>query len=195
MTLQDRILDAALPDIAFDGWTQTTLENAAKRAGLHKADVARAFPGGVMEMLDHFAARTDARMTESLTKDYNLSTMKIRERIATCVMVRLRLMTPHREAVRRGMAVYAMPWNVPAGLRTLYRTMDEMWHLSGDTSTDWNHYTKRITLSKVWMSTLYVWLDDADPELKETEAFLRRRIENVMQFEKFKAKVKSWRAA
>lgn len=195
MSLQDRILDAALPDIAFDGWTLTTLETAAKRAGLHKADVARAFPGGIVEALDYFAARTDARMIESLTKDYNLAAMKIRERIATCVMVRLRLMTPHREAVRRGMAVYALPWSVPAGLRTLYRTMDEMWHLSGDTATDWNHYSKRIILSKVWMSTLYVWLDDNSANLEETEAFLRRRIENVMQFEKLKAKVKSWRAA
>lgn len=195
MSLQDRILDAALPDIAFDGWTQTALENAAQKAGLHKADVSRAFPGGVMDAVEYFTQRTDQRMSESLKKDYNLPSMKVRERIATCVMVRLRLLTPHREAVRRAMAVYALPWNVPAGIRAMYRMTDEMWHLSGDTATDWNHYSKRIILSKVYMSTVYVWLDDNSPNLEETEAFLRRRIENVMQFEKLKAKVKNWRAA
>jgi ubiquinone biosynthesis protein COQ9 len=194
-SLQDRILDAALPDIAFDGWTETVLEHAAVKAGLHRADVHRAFPEGVLEALEYFTARADARMSETLRQDYNLASMKIRERIATCVMVRLKQNLPHREAIRRGLAVYALPWNAPAGLRALYRTMDEMWHLSGDTATDWNHYSKRIILSKVYMSTLYVWLNDNSPNLEETEAFLRRRIENVMQFEKLKAKVKEWRAA
>lgn len=193
--LQDRILDAALPDIAFDGWTQAALGSGAKKAGLHAADVSRAFPGGVLEALNYFTARGDALMSEALKRDYDLPNMKVRERIATCVMVRLRQNLAHREAIRRGLAVYALPWHAAAGLRALYRTMDEMWHLSGDTATDWNHYSKRIILSKVYMSTLYVWLDDNSPKLEETEAFLRRRIDNVMQFEKFKAKFKNWRAA
>ncbi|MFZ4125318.1 MAG: COQ9 family protein [Rickettsiales bacterium] len=194
-SLQDRILDAALPDIAFDGWTDSVLERAAQKAGLHKADVSRAFPSGVFEALEYFTQRGDARMSESLKRDYNLASMKVRERITTCVLVRLKQNLPYREAIRRGVAVYALPWHAAAGLRALYRTMDEMWHLSGDTATDWNHYSKRIILSKVYMSTLYVWLSDDSPNLAETEAFLRRRIDNVMQFEKFKAKVKSWRAA
>jgi ubiquinone biosynthesis protein COQ9 len=193
--LQDRILDAALPNIAFDGWTETVFKNAATQAGLHPADVSRAFPNGIMEALEYFTTRSDARMAETLQRDYAMKEMKIRERIATAVMVRLRQNLAHREAVRRGLAVYALPWNVPAGIRALYRTTDEMWHQAGDTATDWNHYSKRIILSKVYMSTLYVWLDDNSPNLEETEAFLRRRIENVMQFEKLKAKVKSWRAA
>jgi len=193
--LQDRILDAALPAVAFDGWTQHVLEDAAVKAGLHKADVSRAFPAGVMDALEYFTTRADQRMGTALAHDYSMKDMKIRERIATAVMVRLRAQTQHREAVRRALAVYALPWHIPAGIRALYRTMDEMWHQAGDTATDWNHYSKRIILSKVYMSTVYVWLEDTSANLEETEAFLRRRIENVMQFEKFKAKVKSWRAA
>lgn len=194
-SLQDRILDAALPDIAFDGWTDSVFEKAAQKAGLHRADMHRAFPGGLTEALEYFTTRTDMRMSEILRTEYNLASMKVRERIASCVMVRLRLLEPHREAVRRAMAVYALPWNAASGMRALYRMTDEMWHLSGDTATDWNHYSKRIILSKVYMATVTVWLNDSSPELEETEAFLRRRIENVMQFEKLKAKVKSWRAA
>lgn len=192
--LKDRILDAALPDIAFDGWTDIVLERATQKARLHKADVSRAFPNGAFEALEYFTQRADARMAETLKRDYVMKDLKIRERIATAVMVRLREQAPHREAVRRGVAVYALPWHVPAGLRALYRTTDEMWHQAGDTATDWNHYSKRIILSKVYMSTLMVWLNDNSPNLADTEAFLRRRIENVMQFEKLKAKVKSWRA-
>ncbi len=187
---RDIILDAALPAIVFDGWTLTTLETAAKNTGLTAFDVKRVFPNGIMDALAHFSARADAAMVEALRKDYSLTTMKIRERIAIAVLVRLRQQTPQREAVRRAMAIYAMPWNKIAELKTIYSTVDAMWREAGDTATDYNFYTKRLLLSKVYITTLRVWLDDTSPNLLTTEAFLRRRIEDVMQIEKFKAKAK-----
>ena len=187
---RDKILDAALPAIVFDGWTMTVLETAAKNAGLTAFDVKRVFPGGIMDALAHFSARADAAMVEALRSDYSLSTMKIRERIATAVLVRLRQQTPHREAVRRAMAIYAMPWNKMAELKMIYATVDAMWREAGDTSTDYNFYTKRLLLSKVYLTSLRVWLDDTSPNLLNTEAFLRRRIDDVMQIEKLKAKAK-----
>ncbi len=187
---RDKILDAALPAIVFDGWTMTVLETAAKNAGLTAFDVKRVFPGGMMDALGHFSARADAAMVEALRSDYSLSTMKIRERIATAVLVRLRQQTPHREAVRRAMAIYAMPWNKMAELKMIYATVDAMWREAGDTATDYNFYTKRLLLSKVYLTSLRVWLDDTSPNLLTTEAFLRRRIDDVMQIEKLKAKAK-----
>ena len=65
-----------------------------------------------------------------------------------------------------------------------------MWRLAGDTSTDYNHYTKRITLGAVYASTLVTWLDDSSEGFFETAGFLDRRIDNVMQFERWKAQ---WR--
>lgn len=190
MTDATRILDAALPSIVFDGWTLGTLENAAKSIGLTAFDVKRAFPGGVADALSLFSTRADAAMLEELSKNYNLPTLKIRERIATAVMVRLRRNTPHREAVRRALGFYTLPWNAPAGMRALYATCDAIWRAAGDTSTDYNFYTKRAMLAGVYTTTLRVWLDDTSENLSETEAFLRRRIENVMQIEKAKAKAR-----
>lgn len=186
----DKILDAALPHAAFDGWNMRVLERAATEAGLSAFDVKRTFPNGVADALAHLSARADAQLEETLAKDYDLPSMKIRERIATAVMARLRANTQHREAVRKAVAFYNMPWNAPHGLKALWKTMDIMWRAAGDTATDWNHYSKRIILSKVYSTTLSVWLNDESDDLAETEAFLRRRIENVMQFEKAKAKAK-----
>ena len=169
---RDTILDAALPAIVFDGWTMTTLETAAKNAGLTAFDIKRVFPGGIMDALAHFSARADAAMVETLRNDYSLTTMKIRERIATAVLVRLCQQTAYREAVRRAMAIYAMPWNKIAELKAIYATVDAMWREAGDTATDYNFYTKRLLLSKVYLTTL------------------RRRIDDVMQIEKLKAKAK-----
>lgn len=186
--LQTRILDAALPAIAFDGWTIGVLEDAAKSIGLTAFDVKRAFPGGVVEAVNLFVTRADAAMIAALPTDY--ATQKVREKIAIAVMTRLRQQLPYREAVRRALAVYAMPWNAAEGVQRGWATADAIWRAAGDTSTDYNHYTKRLILSKVCGATLMVWLNDTTPELTETEAFLRRRIENVMEFEKFKAKAK-----
>lgn len=188
--LQHKILDAALPLVVFDGWTLGTLEQAAKSVSLTAFDMKRAFPGGVIEAVNCFTRRADEQMLETLSRDYDLSAMKIRERIATAVMVRLRAHALHREAVRRAMAVYALPWHAADGLKSLYATVDAMWRAAGDTSTDYNFYTKRLLLSQVYTTTLSVWLDDTTEDLRETEAFLRRRIENVMQIEKAKAKAK-----
>ena len=143
-----------------------------------------------MDALAHFSARADAAMVETLRNDYSLTTMKIRERIATAVLVRLCQQTAYREAVRRAMAIYAMPWNKIAELKAIYATVDAMWREAGDTATDYNFYTKRLLLSKVYLTTLRVWLDDTSPNLLTTEAFLRRRIDDVMQIEKLKAKAK-----
>ena len=186
--LQTRILDAALPAIAFDGWTLGVLEQAAKSQGLTPFDVKRAFPGGVVDAVNLFVARADDQMLAALPADY--TKLKVREKIAVAVMARLRQQLPHREAIRRALAVYAMPWNSAAGIQRSWATADAIWRAAGDTSTDYNHYTKRMILSKVYGATLMVWLNDTTADLAETEAFLRRRIENVMQFEKFKAKAK-----
>jgi len=116
--------------------------------------------------------------------------MKIREKIRSLVWARLEIMGPAREAVRTALAILAMPQNVPLGMRIGWRTADLMWRAAGDTSTDYNHYTKRLTLGAVYGSTLLAWLDDNSEGWAETAAFLDRRIDNVMQFEKWKAQ---WR--
>ena len=188
--LQQRIIDAMLPTVVFDGWTEGTLARAAASIGISAFELKRAFPGGVAEAVDGFFAQADEQMLAALRRDHNLSSLKIRERIATAVMVRLHQLAPHREAVRRAQGFYALPWNSAAGVKALYRTVDAIWREAGDTSTDYNYYTKRLLLAKVLSTTQQIWLNDPSDELKETEAFLRRRIENVMQIEKFKAKAR-----
>jgi ubiquinone biosynthesis protein COQ9 len=96
-------------------------------------------------------------------------------------------MGPAREAVRSGLSIFAMPQNVPLALKAGWRTADLMWRVAGDTATDYNHYTKRLILSGLYGSTLLAWLDDRTDGWQDTAAFLDRRIDDVMRFEKWKA--------
>jgi ubiquinone biosynthesis protein COQ9 len=120
----------------------------------------------------------------------DLKAMKIRERIACAVKTRLAILKPQKEAARRAAALLSLPVHAALGAKLLYRTVDAMWRAAGDTSTDFNFYTKRGILAGVYGSTAMRWFNDTSPDEKPTEEFLAARIENVMQFEKFKAKAK-----
>jgi len=150
-----------------------------------------AFPKGQAAMVNAYIQEVD-RALEAWATPERIAPMKIREKIRALVWHRLEIMGPAREAVRRGLAILAMPQNVPLGLRISWRTADLMWRIAGDTSTDFNHYTKRMTLGAVYGSTLLAWLDDHSDGLSDTADFLDRRIDDVMRFEKFKA---DWRGS
>ena len=196
-THQDMTLDevrAALAPIlprhaAFDGWRREAVTMAAEQCGID-ADIATlAFPGGAMEMIDAWFESIDSRMREALPQE-NLATLSIRMRITTLVETRLTLLGRDREALRRAQAVMAMPRNAAAAARLGWRAADVMWRAAGDETTDLNHYTKRLTLAGVYAATLLVFVDDESEDWAETRAFLARRIEGVMRFERAKAQWK-----
>jgi ubiquinone biosynthesis protein COQ9 len=171
---------------AFDGWTPEAVTLSAEQAGVD-ADIARlAFKDGAAQMIDAWFKSVDHQMTARLPVE-QLAAMKIRERITELVWTRIQIVAPDREALRRALAILAMPQNVAAAARMGWRAVDLMWRLAGDKATDFNHYTKRVTLGAVYASTVLALLDDETADLSDTRAFLGRRIENVMQFERVKA--------
>jgi ubiquinone biosynthesis protein COQ9 len=186
------IIAHALPLAPFEGWNQQTLRKAALEAGYKRTDVIRVFPGGAVDAAEFVMSSYDRDMVDAL-KNYHLETMKIRERIATAIRIKLELMTPQREGIRKIIALMAMPFNCHKSLRHLYQTVDTIWYEAGDTSTDFNFYTKRLLLAGVYSTTLLHWLDDKSQGFESTWAFLDRRIEDVMKIEKAKQFIKNMR--
>ncbi len=186
--LKSRILSEVLPDVPFDGWTRGVMMKAADRLGIDRGEVQLAFPCGPVDLVSYFLAEGDRRMADVLAKT-DLDVLKIREKVTLAVRTRLEVDTEHREAVRRAGTYLAMPTSGARAPQVVYHTVDAIWRAIGDTSTDYNFYTKRATLSIVYASTLTIWLGDDSENLEETWAFLDRRIAGVMQFEKVKAQV------
>lgn len=193
MTLEE-LRVALAPDIAasaiFDGWNETALEAAAEMAGAD-VDVAKlAFKGGAMQMIEAWIASVDQKMEAEWPAE-KLAELKIRERIRTLVAFRLEAVTDIDEAVRRAMAIMAMPQNAPRALQLGWNTADIMWRLAGDTATDYNHYTKRVILGGLYSATLAYFVNDESEGKAKTHEFLERRIDGVMKFEKFKHQLTS----
>lgn len=183
------IIAQALPMVPFEGWNQQVLNKAAQAAGYKKTDVIRVFPGGAVDAAEAFLQSMDNAMLEEL-QHFHMDTMKIRERITTAVRLKLTIMDPHREAVRKTIALLALPFYCHRAMRHLYATVDAIWYAAGDKSTDFNFYSKRLILAGVYSATLLCWLDDRSQGHEQTWAFLDRRIADVMSFEKLKQTLK-----
>jgi ubiquinone biosynthesis protein COQ9 len=189
--VRDRLADAVASEAAFEGWSRAALTAAAKRLALPAGEADRLFPGGALQVLTCVSERADQRTVADMERE-GVANLKIRDRIKQAVRIRLERHVGERETARRALALLSLPFNAPLALRLLYKTVDAMWYAAGDTSTDFNFYTKRATLAGVWSSTLLYWLNDRSPGSEATWAFLDRRIEDVMRIEKLKSQVRSW---
>ena len=176
----------------FDGWTPLAVTNAADVEGVDPEVAKFAFKASsgssAMVLIGAWIAAIDRQMEQALPAD-TLATLKIRERIRRLVQFRLDALAGQQEALRRALAIMAMPQNVAQALRLGWTSADAMWRLAGDTATDYNHYTKRMTLGALYASTLAVFAHDESEGFAESKAFLERRIDNVMQFEKLKSQL------
>ncbi len=185
---RDAVVAAALPHVPFDGWSDRTLAMAVEDAGVDPGLGRLAFPRGGVDLALAFHDAKDRELAARLAAE-DLVGLRFRDKIAHAIALRLELVEGHREAVRRAAALFALPQNAADGARAVWRTADTIWKALGDTSTDYNWYTKRTTLSAVYSSCALYWLGDETPGFPNTRAFIQRRIDNVMAFEEVKAKI------
>lgn len=187
----DELRHAMAPEIAraavFDGWTGDAVRAAAAGMAIDEDVAAFAFQGGATDMIGAWIASIDSAMVQTFSAE-NLAKLPIRERIRTLVQFRLDSVTGLEEALKRAHSIMAMPQNLTFAAKAAWHSADAMWRLAGDTATDYNHYTKRMILGSIYAATLAVFADDVSADKAETKAFLDRRIDGVMRFEKAKAK-------
>ena len=184
LLLAPAIADAAV----FDGWSEAALAAAAQQHGIDPAIAALAFCDGPIAIIAAWVGSIDAAMEQAFAGNA-LANTPIRERIRRLVSFRLDLLAGREEALTRALAIMAMPQNAARTLRLGWASADAMWHLAGDTATDYNHYTKRTILAGIYAATLAVFARDESQAKADTQAFLGRRIEGVMRFEKAKAQL------
>lgn len=179
-TLKSRLLEAALPDVAFDGWSDELVAKAALRIKVSEDDAAEAFPQGALGLVRCFSEWADAKTLAKLTPQ-KLSKLKVREKITLGVRTRLEILAPHKQAVSAALAFMALPPRNIYLPKMVWATADKIWRAAGDTATDYNHYTKRLLLSGVLTSTTLYWLNDKSEGGENTWKFLDRRIEEVLK--------------
>ena len=188
--IRDAILQAALKIAPFEGWTNLTLKRAVRDAGLPDGAEELYFENGISDLLNHWSDALN-RKAEHQISELDLAKLKIRSRVTQGVLLRLEAIGPHEEAARRASSRLILPDLAATGIRQIWNAADMIWRSIGDTSTDANYYSKRAILSSVIGATLPIWLSDQSDDKAAARAFLDARIENVMEFEKLKWRVKN----
>lgn len=189
--IRNALLDAALAHVPFDGWSEATFRAAAEDAGIAAAQAKAICPRGAVDLALAYHQRGDDEMVRRL-KQADMSGMRFRDKVALAVRLRIEAISD-KEAVRRGMTLFALPHHAADGAKAIWGTADRIWTALGDSSDDVNWYTKRLTLGGVYSSTVLFWLGDNSVDTQATWDFLDRRIDEVMQIEKLKAKVRESR--
>ena len=172
------LIEAMLPNVAFDGWSRPAVRAAARCIGMPADEALALFPNGAAELVACFSRWADGRMLDRLEAMVP-EPSRISDRVALAIDTRLEIIAPWREAVRRALSVLALPRHAPLGLRLLYETVDGIWYAAGDSATDFSFYTKRATLAGIYAATLLYWLEDRSPGFADTRAFLDRRLAEV----------------
>ena len=184
----ETLLDAALPHVAFDGWSPASFAAATADLGLSEVEAKAAAPRGAIDLAVAYHRRADALMVAEMA-EADLSNLRYGEKVSTALRYRVKAMKD-REAVRRASTLFSLPLHAVEGAKLIWETADHIWIALGDTSEDANWYTKRATLSAVWASTVLFWLGDDSKDYMDTFAFIDRRIEDVMRIEKMKGKLR-----
>lgn len=188
--IRDKIITFALPHVPQKGWTWSVIQAACADAGYQQSMARSVFAEGIVDAVAHFSDMVDRKMLDAL-QSVDPESLRVRDRVRTALMARFRAAVPYRECVRLALAFWTVP---PRGMiagRVLWRTADRIWKWAGDTAQDYNHQSKRSLLIGVMGSAIMVWLTDTSENLIETESFVARRIENVMEFGQLISKMKS----
>lgn len=185
-TERETLLNAALDHVPFEGMNDVALLAGAADIGMSESLARVHFPQGGAGLAAAYHRRADAQLRDWMTDEPPQG--RFRDRIADAVWHRLSLVQP--ELVRAGAATLSLPGNAALGTRLVWETADVIWCGLGDGSEDVNWYTKRATLSAVIGSTVLFWLGDQSDHQAGTRAFLDRRIDGVMRFEKTKASLR-----
>lgn len=183
--IKAQLVEAATPHVAFDGWGVETFKAAIADAEIDPALARSVCPRGATDLAVAYHQIGDAAMAAAV-RDADLSGMRFRDKVAQAIRLRLAAVED-KEVVRRGTTLFALPHMAPEGAKLIWGTADAIWKALGDTSDDVNWYTKRATLSAVYGSVVLYWLGDDSIDGKATDAFIDRRIDDVMQFERAKS--------
>ncbi|MBM3579143.1 MAG: COQ9 family protein [Alphaproteobacteria bacterium] len=190
---KQKILDEFLPLCAFDGWSKEALVKAAEKCGIGENFLPLIFENGLLDLAEFYL---ESQNEKSAAISESIEGRKIRDKIRLSLYARFKVEQQNKIAIQRLINFYLDPKNFtsfetgvrPAihGLSACYKIADFIWKNINDQSTDFNYYTKRITLGKIIFRAVPIFLKD---EIR-VENFIDTEIEKVMRFEKLKSGVK-----
>jgi len=199
---KQKILEEFLKICAFDGWNKDALLKAVSNCEIDEKFTDLIFENGCLDLAEFYIESQNKKAAQKISEIENFHSKKIRDKIRLALYARFEVEKDHHLALQRLISFYLDAKNFtsleigakPAlqGLKSCYKIADFIWKELNDPSTDFNFYTKRLTLSKIILRSLLVFIKDESANFGKTKNFIDSQIEKVMKFEKCKMQVKNF---
>ena len=157
--IRNQILQDAKPSIVKYGWTDDLFIKISKTSKYKTEDIKALFPKGNKPLIEMYLKEINNKMNID-SKKLNLIRFKVHERIRELIILRLKIMQKEKILITKTFYYLLMPQNYKLASRNLYKTLDQIWFLAGDNSTDFNFYTKRAILGSVYSATIIHFINN-----------------------------------
>ena len=187
--IRNEILSDAKDYVIKHGWNEEMFSKVAKNSKYDTAVVLSLFPEGYLSLIQVYLDEINTKMTDE-SKKLNLIRFKVHERIRELCILRFKIMIKEKKIVCKTFLHLLLPNNYSFSLKNLYKTVDQIWYLAGDSSTDFNFYSKRAILASIYLTTILHFINNEN--LEETIILLNKQLKKVSKIPKIKERLSDY---
>ena len=181
------VLKCAKIFVLEKGLTKNSLENISKRYGLDINETELLFPEGNIDFIKFTLEQLNHDL-EEYCKKIDLIRLPVHKRIRKVLLSKISLMNKNKLFYRSIFLNLLIPKKNFSLSNQLYKSVDQIWFIAGDSSTDFNFYTKRLILSGIYSRVILFFFNNKDQE--ELENILDESLKRVSKIPEIKSKLK-----
>ena len=181
------ILKFAKIFLSKKGLSKNTLESISKKYGLDANETELLFPEGNIDFIKFTLEQLNNEL-EEYCREIDLIRLPVHKRIKKVLLSKISLMNKNKVFYRSIFLNLLIPkknFSLPS---QLYNSVDQIWFIAGDSSTDFNFYTKRLILSVIYSRIMLFFFNNNNQE--ELENILDESLRRVSKIPEIKSKFK-----
>jgi len=176
-----KILELTKKIVSIDGWSENVLEKLVNK-NIDSSELAYYYPNGYKDILKFSLDEINYSLEKIISKT-NIINLPLNKRIKKILMTRIEILNKDKKFFNKTFNHLILPQNTKILTKSLYKSVDTMWYLAGDNSTDFNFYTKRLILSGIYVSTLLIFFNK---NIEEAEKNIDRSLKRISKLPKLK---------
>ena len=181
-----RILKLAKPIIAKEGLNSNTFETIAVKHNLNINEIHLLFPQGNKDLLKYSLEQLNIEL-QKYCKSIDLIRLPLHKRIRRILLSKIAIMNKEKNFYKKIFLKSLLPNRTISLSKQLYKSIDQIWYLAGDTSVDFNFYTKRLILAGIYSRVVLFFFNNNNQN--ELENLLDLNLKRVAKIPELKSKI------
>ena len=182
-----KILEASKKILMIRSWDEKSLSLISKKTNISANEINLLFPNAFFDLIIFSLDQINIEL-ERKFQTYNILRFPLHLRIKKILMHKFNLMNKNKKFYNKIFFNLLLPSKNQFKLKQLYKSVDIIWYIAADNSTDFNFYTKRMILAGIYIRLMLFFFNNND--LIKLEELLDKDLKRVLKIPKLKAKFK-----